>query len=93
MAVAVTAKRDATRRDAARTRGPSHPVYDRMADGWLAGRPVCRSAWQGPTHGTCASALFVPPRIRHPPRFASVSHAPFTLIPARLTEACYSFSR
>ena len=64
MAVAVTAKRDATRRDAARTRGPSHPVYDRMADGWLAGRPVCRSAWQGPTHGTCASALFVPPRIR-----------------------------
>lgn len=59
MAVAVTAKRDA-----ARTRGPSHPVYDRMADGWLAGWPVCRSAWQGPTHDTCASALFVPPRIR-----------------------------
>lgn len=29
----------------------------------------------------------------HPPRFASVSRAPFTLIPARLTEACYSFSR
>lgn len=85
MAVAVTAKRDA-----ARTRGPSHPVYDRMADGWLAGWPVCRSAWQGPTHGTCASALFVR---THPPRFASVSRAPFTLIPARLTEACYSFSR
>lgn len=32
--------------------------------GWLAGQSVGRSAWQGPTHGTCASGLFVPPRIR-----------------------------
>lgn len=89
MAVAVTAKRDA-----ARTRGPSHPVYDRMADGWLAGWPVCRSVGlAGPYPRYMCQWPVRAAAYTHPPRFASVPRAPFTLIPACLTEACYSFSR
>lgn len=51
---------DETRRGAARTRGPSHPVYDRMADGclvgwlpagWPAGRSVGRVGRALPSDG------------------------------------------
>ena len=88
-------RRDAMRYDATTRpglRGPSHPVYDRMADGWLVGRlvgwlaglSVGRLGSQGPTHGyMCLS----PVHAAACTRVLLVAPPPsplFTLIPARV---------
>lgn len=92
MSVAVTAKRDATRPELADPHILSMTGW--LMAGWLAGQSVGRVGSRALPTGTCASRLFVPPRIRvllaspPPPLVPS-----FTLIPARLTGACYSFSR
>lgn len=92
MSVAVTAKRDATRPELADPHILSMTGW--LMAGWLAGQSVGRVGSRALPTGTCASRLFVPPRIRvllaspPPPLVPS-----FTLIPTRLTGACYSFSR
>lgn len=90
--MSVTAKRDATRPELADPHILSMTGW--LMAGWLAGQSVGRVGSRALPTGTCASRLFVPPRIRvllaspPPPLVPS-----FTLIPARLTGACYSFSR
>jgi hypothetical protein len=60
--VAVTAKRDATRPGLADPHILSMTGW--LMAGWLAGRSVGRVGSRALPTGTCASRLFVPPRIR-----------------------------